>query len=308
MSQDLNTVFEKLAINHSDQKSNLTTVLQLLTRGIKVCVVLNEKDAIAHYQEAAKEMARVVQLIKVVKQDKQNKQDKQSKQDKQDKQNKQPAEQPNQDKQNKQSVEQDSCDIQSDLIIITGIANNQYRKYFDQVRKHGFVCLVFDASIVSASMYIGIFFSKKEIIEWLTQEQKSNASFAVLEQKSNGSGTDWITQKTPLHVTCWYIGGNAKLKEQTHDTLTKNNGTLIDATIIGISINDAGIALVVDDQSIIEQLKPTNDKPIFTEDKILHITCHTNEKFSPVQVGQKINRDDVISCKYVIRGVLSHTY
>jgi len=85
-------------------------------------------------------------------------------------------------------------------------------------------------------------------------------------------------QKTALHVTCKFVGGDTRKDYPTLEA--RGLGNTEEITVIGISTNPAGRALVV--------LRRTE-----TEVDIAHVTLSTNNGFTPVEVGQMINRDDL---------------
>lgn len=83
------------------------------------------------------------------------------------------------------------------------------------------------------------------------------------------------TIKTPLHVTCKYIGG--KSNRDNFDWYVNNHpGQMYQLKVLGISNNVAGSAVVV-------------ESPIDNDAAIAHITIKVNKGFRPVDVGINID-------------------
>jgi hypothetical protein len=94
-----------------------------------------------------------------------------------------------------------------------------------------------------------------------------------------------VTQKTPLHVTVKFVGGDKKKDNPDHPDLL---GTEVLFSIVGYSINEAGHCLVVE----VKQLDGN------------HITLHTNENFKPADVGKGINENNITPVNMVIQSGL----
>lgn len=107
---------------------------------------------------------------------------------------------------------------------------------------------------ISAPAYYGLFPLDSDLVPLIAKN--------VLTQE----------QKTPPHVTAFFVGGAlAKDSAPNPDLLNK----IIDLTIIGYSVSDAGQCLVTN------SVVPGN-----------HITLSTNEGFKPVDVGTSIKPEN----------------
>jgi len=90
-------------------------------------------------------------------------------------------------------------------------------------------------------------------------------------------------QKSPLHVTSAYVGGNYKtymsLPVAVHNAL----GLQFEIIIKHLHVGVAGNALIVD------SLAPCDAEP-----RIMHITLKTNANFKPADVGKELFTIDAI--------------
>lgn len=141
--------------------------------------------------------------------------------------------------------------------------------FLNSARNYGYISLILEVgkseNKIPYPLYYGVFVSSEEF----------KRVFGCLYK---------YTQTTPLHITCHYVGGSKK-KGIPQNVLDKvGKPTLI--RVIGLSKNQAGDGLVV--QEVVK------NGFVGIEEKVIpHITLSTNEKFKPVDVGKKIDLNNL---------------
>jgi hypothetical protein len=178
------------------------------------------------------------------------------------------------------------CDSTALIKIVdnTSLTPNEYNNYFTHTRHTGGICILLatkevDIDVLSRNVH-GVNRTKLKQMAAKRKEPLPPGYYGVFIRK------DLIgyvyEQKTPLHVTCAYVGGNAKTHVSLPSTVHNALGHYFDLVIKHLHIGTAGNALIV------ESLAPCDAEP-----RIMHITLTTNALFKPADVGKELLTVDV---------------
>lgn len=176
----------------------------------------------------------------------------------------------------------------------------EYAKYMSHARNMGYVCIVLDCKI--APIHELALRNSHEVPEAPLRKMMKRFKRAIPQYYGVFFNNDTVpSQTTPSHITCQYIGGNAK-SNTVFETIRKRLGDTVTVCKKGMSLNESGVALVVDFVDDVDRVdfKTTNTP---------HITLRVNDKNSAVMVGQNIRKDNTSELEEeLIHGVFAPMY
>jgi hypothetical protein len=165
------------------------------------------------------------------------------------------------------------------IVDNTSLTPAEYNNYFTHTRHTGGICILLatretDIDVLSRNVH-NVTRTKLKQMAAKRKEPLLPSYYGAFIRKDLMSYA--YEQKSPLHVTCAYVGGNAKtymsLPAAVHNAL----GHYFEITIKHLHIGTAGNALIV------ETLAPCDAEP-----RIMHITLTTNASFKPADVGKEL--------------------
>jgi gluconate kinase len=198
-------------------------------------------------------------------------------------------------KQNQEAFKKSTAQVK--IVDNTNLVNWEFKEYVAHASNNSYVCVVLQTikGSVEEMTKRNLHFLKYDQIERIAKKYTihypmyvgcfaSRENIAKLLKGAADDIINKITQKTPLHVTCKFVGGKA---EEMPDSVCGNshlgssaeeqgeNG--MDINVTGYSENKAGLCLVV-------------DCPIGGN----HITLSTNATFKPVDVGKTVTKENTV--------------
>jgi len=181
------------------------------------------------------------------------------------------------------TVPEEFADANQNLKVVECQVYKYALPYLEHARNNGYICLVLETKNRDTSklqvyqvpppMYYGVFVSSVEFDRVFGEKCSYN-------------------QKTPLHITCLFVGGNKKLI--ISDNVLQNVNKHVLVKVVGLSRSNAGEGLVV------QELTPGSFAGITSLSAVPHITLTTNAGFKPVDVGKQIKHDNVIAVSDVL--------
>ena len=175
------------------------------------------------------------------------------------------------------------CNSTATIKIIdnTSLTPNEYNNYFTHTRYTGGICILLatketDIDVLSRNVH-GVNRTKLKQMAAKRKEPQLPSYYGVFVY---GLSEYKYEQKTPLHVTCAYVGGSYKTHASLPLAVHNALGKQFEITIKHLHIGVAGNALIVD-----------CDAPCDIEFRIKHITLTTNVNYKPADVGKELTVD-----------------
>ena len=173
------------------------------------------------------------------------------------------------------------CNSTATIKIIdnTSLTPNEYNNYFTHTRHTGGICILLatkeiDIDVLSRNVHLVTRTKLKQMAAKRKEPLPPSYYGAFIRKDLIGY---MYEQKTPLHVTCAYVGNNYKTYASLPITVPNALGQLFDINLVHLHVGVAGNALIVE-----------CDIPCDAEPRILHITLTTNTNFKPMDVGKDL--------------------
>ncbi len=162
-----------------------------------------------------------------------------------------------------------------ELIVVESIQIKPFSKMMEESKKFSYICILLQTKDKTLSdqnkqmnqcpppMYYGIFVSAQEYVKVINKP---------------------YTQKTPLHVTCLFVGGNKKLLIPKQVTDSINHPINVKIRGISMSLGGEGLVVCPVDGNSFPGIEGQPSTP--------HITLSTFQGYKPVDVGKQITSEN----------------